>query len=107
MGLAHRLDEFRHDLFLALRQLTRAPGFAAIAITTLALGIGANSAIFALVDAALLRPLPFPQPDRLVMVSERTERSPRSGVSPVNMLDWNDRTHTFDLIAGFIPNVGG
>ena len=96
-----------HDLTFSLRQLRRAPAFALVAVTTLALGIGANSAIFALVDAALLRPLPFPEPDRLVMVWERTERAPRSAVSPLNMADWNERNRTFELIAGFIPNIGG
>src|SRR4029453_5468132 len=60
-----------------------------------------------LVDATLLRPLPFPDPDRLVMVWETTDRSPRNGVSPVNMADWNDRSRSFELIAGFVPNVGG
>src|SRR5262245_10203181 len=97
----------RHDLACALRQLGRAPAFAAVAVLTLALGIGANSAMFALVDAALLRPLPFPDPDRLVMVSERTERTPRSPVSPLNMADWNERSRTFEAIAGFVPNIGG
>jgi putative ABC transport system permease protein len=96
-----------NDVAFAFRQLRRSPGFATVAAITLALGIGANSAIFALVDAALLRPLPFPNPDRLVMVWERTDRSARSGVSPLNMADWNERGHTFDLIAGFVPNVGG
>jgi putative ABC transport system permease protein len=101
------LDEFRHDLTFSLRQLKRSPVFALVAVTTLAFGIGANSAIFALVDAALLRPLPFPEPDRLVMVWERSERSPRSPVSPLNMADWNERSGTFESIAGFIPNIGG
>ena len=60
MRVMQWLEEFRNDVKFALRQLRRAPVFAAVAIITLALGIGANSAIFALVDATLLRPLPFP-----------------------------------------------
>jgi putative ABC transport system permease protein len=107
MRTTHRLDEYWHDLAFALRQLRRSPAFTSIAAFTLALGIGANCAIFALVDAVLVRPLPFPQPDRLVMIWERTERSARSAVAPLNMTDWNDRSHAFDLIAGFIPNIGG
>ncbi len=107
MNATHRLDEFRHDLTFAVRQLQRSPSFALVAVLTLALGIGANSAIFALVDAALLRPLPFPDPDRLVMVWERTDRSPRGAVSPLNMADWNERNRSFELIAGFVPSIGG
>jgi putative ABC transport system permease protein len=107
MHPASRLEELRHDLTFSLRQLRRSPAFTLVAATTLALGIGANSAIFALVDAALLRPLPFPDPDRLVMVWERTERSPRSAVSPLNMADWNERSRAFEVIAGFVPNIGG
>jgi putative ABC transport system permease protein len=107
MRVRQYVDEFRHDLTYSLRQLRRAPSFTLVAAVTLALGIGANTAIFALVDAALLRPLPFPNPDRLVMVWERTERSPRTGMSPLNMSDWNERSRTFESIAGFVPNIGG
>ena len=95
------------DLTFALRLLRRSPGFALVAVITLALGIGANSAIFALVDAVLLPPLPFPDPDRLVMLWERTDRSPRAAVSPLNMADWNERNTKFRTIAGYVPNVGG
>src|SRR5687767_383005 len=95
------------DLRFAARTLWKHPGFAATTILTLALGIGANSAIFALVDATLLRPLPFRDPDRLVMLWERTETSRRDRVAPLNLIDWNKRNSTFDGIAGFLPNVGG
>src|SRR4029453_4621401 len=107
MSFSQRLEDFRLDLTFALRQLRRAPGFTLVAAITLALGIGANSAIFALVDATLLRPLPFEHPDRLVMGWGRPARSQRSGMSPLNMTDWNERSQTFDVIAGFVPNIGG
>src|SRR4029453_13201417 len=105
--MIHPLDALRQDLAFTFRQLRRVPGFTLVAVLTLALGIGANSAIFALVDAALLRPLPFPNPDRLVMVWERTDRSPHAGVSPPHITHWNERSPTLDLVAGFVPNVGG
>jgi putative ABC transport system permease protein len=101
------LGDLWQDLRYAARMLRKQPGFSAAAVLTLALGIGANSAIFALVDATLLRPLPFPDPERLVMVWERTERSRRGSVAPLNLVDWNERNRTFDAIAGFVPNVGG
>jgi len=107
MRLMQWVDELRDDVRFAARQLRRAPAFTLVAATTLALGIGANRAIFALVDATLLRPLPFPDPERLVMVWERNDTTPKDGVSPLNMLDWNERSRTFDLLAGFVPNVGG
>ena len=94
------------DLRYATRTLRKQPAFALTAILTLALGIGVNSAIFALVDATLLRPLPYPAGERLVMLSETTSTS-RSYVSPVNMADWNDRSRTFEAFGGFAPTVGG
>src|SRR5690242_3311932 len=75
MRVTQWLEELNDDVRYALRQLRRAPAFTIVATLTLALGIGANSAIFALVDAALLRPLPLPNPDRLLMVWERSSTS--------------------------------
>lgn len=107
MRIGQWLEELRQDVKFAFRQLLAAPVFAAIAVTTLALGIGANSAIFALVDATLLRPLPYGNPDRLVTIWETSDATPRSFASPPNMLDWNGRSRTFEKVAGFTPNVGG
>lgn len=106
MRLTQFIEEFRDDVRVAFRQLAKAPGFAIVATITLALGIGVNSAIFALVDATLLRPLPFQEPDRLVAVWERTDRTARGFASPLNMTDWNDRTRSFELISGFVPGMG-
>jgi putative ABC transport system permease protein len=100
------MDELRHDITFALRQLRAAPALALIAAATLALGIGANSAIFALVDATLLRPLPYRDADRLVTIWETSSATPRGFASPPNMLDWKARSRTLDAIAGFTPSVG-
>ena len=106
MSITLWLEELREDVKFAFRQLRHAPAFTLVAVVTLALGIGANSAIFALVDATLLRPLPYNQPDRLVTIWETSEASPRGFASPPNMQDWRDRSRTFDAIAGYTPSVG-
>jgi putative ABC transport system permease protein len=106
MSITLWLEEFCEDIKFAFRQLRNAPAFTLVAVVTLALGIGANSAIFALVDATLLRPLPYSQPDRLVTIWEKSEASPRGFASPPNMQDWRDRSRTFDAIAGYTPSVG-
>lgn len=101
------LADIWHDLRYAVRTFRKKPGFAAVAILTLALGIGANSAIFALADATLLRPLPLPEPERLTMLWESTETTPRGGVAPPNLTDWTERSRTFAAMAGYLPGVGG
>ncbi len=92
------------SLRYALRQLRNSPGFAATAILTLALGIGATTAIFSILDAVLLQPLPFPHPDRLVALSSR----PWSGVSIPTVQDWESRGRSFQSISaykGAVPTV--
>ena len=106
MRVAMWFEELGDDLRFAFRQLKSSPSFTLVAALTLALGIGANSAIFALVDATLLRPLPYGAPDRLVTLWDRTPKNARGYVSPLNMLDWNARSRTFEKIAGFTPGVG-
>ena len=95
--------DFAVDARIGLRLLARAPGLTAAAIVTIALGIGANAAIFSAVNAVLLRPLPFAQPDRLVMLADespaRGER--RQFVSIVNMLDWREAVPAFTGIAAY------
>ena len=87
------------DLRYAVRSLRRAPGFTAVTVVVLAAGIGANSAMFSLVDAALVRPLPFTQSDRLVMLWERSTRFAHNRVSPLNFLDWSEQQHAFSAVA--------
>jgi len=89
------------DLRYGVRLLRHAPGFTAVAVGALALGIGANTAIFSTVDAVLLRPLPFADPDRVVMVWEDASASsfPRNTPAPANFVDWKKRNHVFSDMA--------
>lgn len=86
-----------HSLRYAIRQLRNSPGFAVTAILTLALGIGATTAIFSILDAVLLQPLPFPHPERLVAVAVL----PDEIVSAPTIHDWQTRGHSFQSIAGY------
>ena len=93
------MDTLRQDLLYALRRLRQAPGFTLVAIVTLALGIGANSAIFSMVNAVLLRPLPFDEPDRLVRLSQTGEGRTTGVYSPQNFLDVLSAARDFESLA--------
>jgi putative ABC transport system permease protein len=89
------------DLRYAVRMLVKSPSFTIIAILTLALGIGANTALFSVVDGILLRPLPYSQPDRLVVLSEKTANFESSSISYPNFLDWQRSNSAFASMAAY------
>ncbi|HMJ05783.1 MAG TPA: ABC transporter permease [Chthoniobacterales bacterium] len=88
-----------NDIRFALRQLRKSPGFTLVAVLTLALGIGANTAIFSVIYAVLLRPLPYPEADRLAIVTESDSNQPQISVSFPDYLDWKKENTVFEQIA--------
>src|SRR3712207_4972984 len=90
---------FLQDLRYGLRRLSKSRGFTLVAVGALALGIGANTAIFSVVNAVLLRPLPYPQPEQLVLLRERTSTFPSGSVSYPNYLDWREGQRSFTDLA--------
>jgi putative ABC transport system permease protein len=94
------LENSLHDVHYAWRTLVKNPGFAAIAVLTLGLGIGANTAIFTFVDASLLEPLPYPDAGKIVFIAERPPHSSDLvNVHPFNFLQWQARARSFDALA--------
>ncbi|HEY2495736.1 MAG TPA: ABC transporter permease [Candidatus Angelobacter sp.] len=89
----------------ALRRLKSNPGFTVVAVLTLALGIGANSAMFSIVNAVLLRPLPYRDPQRLVLLAEHWPQFPRLSLSYLNYKDWRDQSHSFEAVGAVRNNV--
>jgi predicted permease len=95
------METLIRDLRYSLRLLAKAPGFTAIAVLTLALGIGANTAIFSVVEGIVLAPLPYGQPDRLVLVMESNPRFPRVWTSYPNFIDWQKAARSFQQMSAF------
>jgi len=94
------MDQLLRDIRYGIRGLWKRPGFTAIALIALALGIGANTAIFSLVNAVLVKPLPFDQPDRLVWVwGNIRQGGNRASVSPLDYLDYRQQNTTFEQFA--------
>jgi putative ABC transport system permease protein len=89
------------DIRYAFRMIGKSPGFAALAILAFALGIGANTAIFSVVNAVLLRPLPYPNSERLISIRESTPTFPSGSCSYPNFLDWRAVQHSFTDLALF------
>ena len=99
MGASVFLETVWQDLRFGGRTLRRNPGFAVIAVVTLALGIGANAAIFSVVNAVLLRPLPWHEPDRAVMIWSRWTAFDKTWVASGEVVDYRRRTRTLDSVA--------
>src|SRR5262245_56859646 len=99
------MDQLLQDLRYAVRTLAQAPGFTIVAILTLAVGIGANAAIFSVVNAVLLKPVPFPDPDRLVMFMNTNPQGSGSFASPAKFQHWRDQTRVVENVAAFRNNI--
>jgi predicted permease len=98
------METLIQDLRFALRTLVRNSGFSTVIILTLALGIGANSAIFTLVNGVLVKSLPYPEPNRILMLWETSLRDRTLGtVAPANFYDWQQQTHSFEKMAAIDP----
>jgi putative ABC transport system permease protein len=100
------MHALKHDIKHAIRLLVRQPGVSIVAVITLALGIGANTAMFSAVDAILLRPLPYEDPDRLVMVWEKRQAEGvlDNVVAPADFVDWAKMNTVFESMAAFAPS---
>ena len=109
IGPREHLNQFRQDVTYALRGMRRNVGFVTVAVITLALGIGANTAIFSVVDAVLLRPLPYGESERLVAVWNRWDGSPSASLSDPEFLDYSEQSRTmrFAAMATSSVNVSG
>lgn len=101
MNVARWADAFLRDLRYAVTSLRRTPGFTLAVVLTLALGIGANAAVFSAVNAVVVQPLAFPDADRLVRVRQVQQRSSESNIAPVRLEDWNRLNDTFTAITGY------
>jgi predicted permease len=99
------MDTLLQDIRYGIRRLVQAPGFTAVAVLTLTLGIGPTTAIFSVIDTLMLRPLPYPDADRIVTLWEHSANAPtaRDGVAPGNFLEWRERATAFDAIAAADP----
>jgi predicted permease len=95
------IETFLHDVVYGFRMLRKNPGFTAVAILTLGLGIGANTALFSIVNGVLLKPLPYPHADRMVMLHESKPNFPNGSISYANFRDWQKENHTFSKMAIF------
>ena len=98
-----QLDGMWRNVRLASRSLAKTPGFTATVVLTLALGIGANSAVFSAIDAVLLRPLPFPEGDRLMRLEQKRPQTSQTFVAPVRLKDWDRLNSTFQAMSGYYP----
>ena len=99
------MRSFVDDLRYAIRQMFKSPGFAAVAIITLALGIGANTAVFSVIDAVILRPLPYDKPERLISAqSASTQNSAGKALSYPDFFDWRSQNRTLEHLVSYHDN---
>src|SRR5215471_3846258 len=101
MDIAEGFDAALRNLRLSLRGLAKSPAFSITVVLTLALGIGANSAVFSAINSVLLRPLPFPNSDRIVSIAQIQAKTPQPQIAPARLGDWNRMNHTFEAISGY------
>jgi putative ABC transport system permease protein len=101
MNISLTLEDIGRDLRFGLRSLLRSPGFALVSVLCLALGIGANAALFSVLNAVLLRPLPFVDPDRLVQLYEKIAGGGYGSVSVPNFRDWSEKNTGFEQLAAY------
>src|SRR5215468_8548569 len=101
MDIAEGLDAALRNVRLSLRALAKSPAFSATVVLTLALGIGANTAVFSATNSVLLRPLPFPNSDRIVSIAQIQAKMPQPNIAPIRLEDWNRMNHTFEAISGY------
>jgi putative ABC transport system permease protein len=101
MDITEGLDAILRNLRLAWRGLVKSPAFSITVVLTLALGIGANSAVFSAINSVLLRPLPFPNSDRLVSVVQVQTKTPQPQIAPARLEEWNRMNHTFQAVSGY------
>src|SRR5208282_2783430 len=94
-----------HDVRYAVRTLSKSRGVTLLVVLTLALGIGATTAIFSVVYGVLLRPLPYAEPDRIMAVSEITSKGARSRLADPNFDDFRDQNHSFQAMAKYIDDI--
>jgi putative ABC transport system permease protein len=89
MDIAEGLDATLRNVRQSLRALVKSPAFSTTVVLTLALGIGANSAVFSAINSVLLRPLPFPNSDRIVSIAQIQAKTPQPNIAPARLEDWN------------------